>query len=398
MIDLRDPNYWVDPYPVLERERAAGRTTVTHTGEPALLSIDDAELLHTGRAFSTPGLSDLERIGIHDGPFYEWRARTLAVLNGPEHERLRSYVGRAFFPAQIRRLRALVQERAHALVDMFVETGEVEFVAGFATDLPLWTMCRFLGIDEADRLEIGAFLTGTEEGFTQAMTPEIRSRVEASILALNDYVARLIVRKKRDPRDDIVSVLATSSDAGTGPAEDEMLALVVNIIGGSVGSTRAAFANTMLLFAEHPDQAEHVRRQPDLVRLAVEECLRFHPPFRVARRRVVRPVQAFGLDLAPGDTVFVPRQAVNRDPARWERPNGFDVTRPERRHLSFGYGAHFCLGQAIAQANLQEALPILLDRLRDLEIAAPPVRTPFTMDEQLTGLHLRFTAGSAKAH
>ena len=100
-------------------------------------------------------------------------------------------------------------------------------------------MCRFLGIDEADRLEIGSFLTGTEEGFSQQMTPELRRRVEASIIALNDYVSGLIVRRARAPQDDIVSSLVALRNSGAGPAEDEMLALVVNIIGGSVGSPTA---------------------------------------------------------------------------------------------------------------------------------------------------------------
>jgi cytochrome P450 len=392
MIDLRDASYWVDPYPALERARATGARTVTHTGELALLSADDVELLHTDRHFSTIGLLDLEQLGIKDGPFYEWRSRTLAVQNGPDHERLRSYVGRAFFPAQIRRLRGLVRERTHALLDRFAATGEVELIQAFATDLPLWTMCRFLGVDEADRMEIGSFLTGTEEGFTQQMTPELRRRVEASIVALNEYVADLIARRSREPKDDIVSSLVQLRDSGAGPAEDEMLALVVNVIGGSVGSTRAALANSMLLFAQFPDQADRLRAQPELARQAVEECLRMHPPFRIARRRVVAPVSAFGRDLGAGDTVFVPRQGVNRDPTRWDRPNEFDIARPERRHLSFGYGAHFCLGQAIARANLQESLPIVLDRLRDIELVKQPKRVPFTMDEQLDGLHIRFAA------
>jgi cytochrome P450 len=292
-------------------------------------------------------------------------------------------------------LRTLVQDRARALLDAIAEAGETEFIRAFASDLPLWTMCRFLGIDEGDRMEIAGFLTGTEEGFSQQMTPELRRKVEASILALNDYVARLIDRRSRDPKDDIVSALVMLRNTAGGPADDEMLAMVVNIIGGSVGSTRAAFANTALLFAEHPEQAAIVRARPDLARQAVEECLRLHPPFRIARRQAVAPIRAFGLDLAPGDTVFVPKQAVNRDPARWDRPNAFDVMRPERRHLSFGYGAHFCLGQAIARANLQEAVPIILDRLHDIELIRQPKREPFTMDEQLDGLWLRFRPSPA---
>jgi len=394
MIDLRDPDYWRNPYPALEAERRAGRTTVTEQGELALLSADDAEFLHTDPHFSTMGVFDLERIGICDGPFYEWRARTLNVMNGADHQRLRFYVGRAFFPKQIDRLRSLVRSRTHALLDAAIARGEMDFLTDFAADLPLWTMCQFLGIDDEDRLSIGSFLTGTEEGFTQRMTPELRRKVEASIVALNDYVAELIRRRTREPKDDIVSTLARLRAAGEGPDDDETLALVVNIIGGSVGSTSSALSNSLLLFAEHPDQADWLRARPDRAKAAIEECLRYHPPFRVARRRVVAPISAFGRELEPGDTVFVPRQAANRDPARWQDPNRFDIERPEQRHLTFGYGAHFCLGQAIARANLQESLPIVLDRLRDIELIRQPARIPFTMDEKLDGLPIRFRPGT----
>jgi len=212
----------------------------------------------------------------------------------------------AFFPAQIRRLRGLVQQPTHALLNRILETGQTEFISAFAADLPLWTMCRLLGIDEADRIEIGSFLTGTEEGFTQQMTPGLRARVEQSIVALNSYVAELIEQRARDPKDDIVSSLVELRNSGGGPADDEMLALVVNIIGGSVGSTRSALANSMLLFAQHPEQANLPREQPELAKQAVEECLRFHPPFRVARRKAIAPIEAFGLDLKPGDTIFCP--------------------------------------------------------------------------------------------
>ncbi len=393
MLDLRDPDYWCDPYPVLARERAAGRTTVTHRGEPALLSAEDVEHLHTDPHFLTPGVVDLELLGIVDGPFYEWRKRSLNALNGADHLRLRNLVGKAFYPRQIDRLRSLVRDRTQALLDRAVASGTLDFDRDFAADLPLWTMCRFLGIDEADRFEIAAFLTGTEEGFTQAMTPALRVKVEASITALNDYVADLVERRSQAPQDDIVSTLIGQQHEGDGPAPADMLALIVNLIGGAVGSTRAALNNSIVLFAQFPGEAEHLREQPTLIRQAVEECLRIHAPFRVARRVAVAPVAAFGLDFKPGDSVFVPRQAANRDPARWENPDTFDIDRPERRHLSFGFGAHFCLGQAIARANLQESLPIILDRLRDIELTSPIRRVPFTMDERLETLQIGFRAG-----
>jgi cytochrome P450 len=253
-------------------------------------------------------------------------------------------------------------------------------------------MCRFIGIAEEDRQRIGAFLVGTEEGFTSPMTPDRRQRVEAAITALNDYVAGMVDRQREQPADNLVGMLLGKQAEPDGPTDDELLSLVVNIVGGSVGSTRAAFANAILEFARHPDQAEIVRRDPELVPRAVEECLRFHPPFRFGRRVVETAVHMFDLDLEPGQSIFVPRQAVNRDPARFENPDRFDVTRPQKRHLSFSYGSHLCLGHAVARTNLQEGLKVFLTRCEDLELLEEPVRLPFVPDEQLESLRVGFKA------
>lgn len=391
-LDLRDPQFWLDPYPALDEARARGRTTVTHDGEVALLRADDIDQVHMDAHFAVPGLSNLEKLGIFDGPFYEWRSQAMAVMEGADHRRLRGFVGLAFAPSQMARLRGMVRERAGELIDRRHEAGEMEVLADFASDLPLWSMCRFVGIDDEDRERISQFLFGTEEGFSSPMTPERRARCEASIVALNTYVTELIGRRRARPREDVVSMVIAEQDKPDGPTDDELVSLLVNIIGGSVGSTRAAFANTILEFARHPDQADRVRADPGLVAQAVEEGLRVHPPFRFGRRVVATPVRMFDLDLAEGQSIYISRAAYNRDPARFQDPHRFDVGRPVQRHLSFGFGSHFCLGQAVARTNLQEGLGVFLGRCRNIELAREPVRIPFTVDEQLDALHLRFEA------
>ena len=390
VIDLRDPDYWRDPYPTLRAARAHGRTAVTHTGEPVVLRADDNELLHTSAAFAQMGVDALDRLGITDGPFREWRARTLAAIDGPAHAQLRALVGRAFTPRQVERVRPVTRARAVELIDAGIERGELDVVADFARDIPLLAACRFLGIDDGSRDEIDSFLAGTEEGFVDPMTPERRARAEGSIVALYGVIAREIAARRSKPTDDLISAIVAAQDGST-VGDDDLHALLVNIVGGAVGSTRAALANSVLLLAEHVDQADAVRRDPDLVRPAVEECLRFHPPFRVGRRKAVADVDAFGLELPAGSTVFAARQAANRDPDRFARPDEFDISRSESRHLTFGYGAHFCLGQALARANLQEAIGALLERSTTIELVSRPERVPFVMDEQLVDLRVKVT-------
>jgi cytochrome P450 len=390
VIDYRDPNVWRDPYPFLREAQSRGRTAVTHEGEPIVLRADDAEMIHTDPRFITPGLWSLERIGICDGPFYDWRARTLNVLNGPAHAHLRSFVGPAFAPRQMERLRLIATERANFLIDAIMSRQEIDVVEDYASDLPLTTMCRFIGIDDEDRRAIADFLVGTEASITENMTLELRKSVENSITALNAYVADLISRRRRSPKDDMVSALVVGQSAQDGPTYEDFHALLVNILGGSVGSTRAALSNGLLVFAENPDQAELLRNNPALARRAGEECLRYHPPFRLGRRVATEPVSVLGLELKQGDSLLFARQAINRDPSRFEDPDRFNIARPEYRHSSFAYGPHFCLGQAVARINVQAGISVFLSRCTELAIVSKPERVPFVPDEQLKNLRISF--------
>jgi hypothetical protein len=278
--------------------------------------------------------------------------------------------------------------RAHA-VDVLAQMAHQDrpdIVSDYAGDLPLWLICEFLGLPQSSRHEIDAFLAGTEEGFTDPPTAEGRQRAEDGIVALSRYVEELVAQRTRTPGEDLVSDLITNQSMGVLSTE-ELIALVVNVIGGSVGSSRAGIANSILLMLQHPEQAEWTRSAPARIRPAVEECLRYHPPFRTGRRRVREATDRFGLHFEPGDTVLLARQAANRDPARWAEPDRFDVTRPEQRHYSFGWGAHFCLGNALARLDIQVAVSTCLERCEGAQLVdTHPRRVPFTADEQLESL------------
>jgi cytochrome P450 len=396
VVDLGDAAFWQDPYPEWHAAREQHRTAVTAIGEPIVLRADDAELTATHPGFGQLGLGSLERLGVKDGPFYEWRRRTMNVVDGDEHTRLRAVVARAFTPRRVEVVRADTYAHARELLDAAAEHDHVDFLTDYAADLPLWLICRFLGLPVDARADVARFLAGTEEAFTDPLTAEGRARAEAGVVALGDYVEALIADRRAAPAEDLVSDLL-EAEADDRIHHDELVALVVNVIGGAVGSSRAAIANTLLLLVQHPGVAAWVRADPERVRPTVEEALRFHPPFRSGRRVATRAVQDFGLDLAPGDTVFLARQAANRDPRRFADPDRFDPSRfaspvssgrGDARQVSFGYGPHFCLGQALARLDLDEALRAFLDHPVRWRLAVEPRRIPFTIDEQLDALWL----------
>ncbi len=390
-IDLADPLFWTDPAPMLRAARERGSTARTAQGDLVLLRADDIEFAHVDPRFHNPGVENLERAGIADGPFYEWRKRSLAALEGDEHKKLRTFIGRLFTPRQVSRLREGFRERATTLLaDAAATKGEIEIVHEYARVLPLWAVCHFLGIPDEDREELAGFVYGTEEPFNAALTPEIRARAETAIVALYEYSERLIERCLADPGEDALSGLVASRSKADGVSDENFLALIVNILGGAVGSTSAAIANSIHLLLSHPEQAALVRREPERIKAAVEECLRLAPPFRIGGRVVTEPLEAFGTQLQPGDRIFVWRAAANRDPERFERPDEFDIERPSQPHISFGHGPHFCLGHAMGRVQAQEAvLTLLTDRPEAELVTREPERVPFTMDERLTSLIVR---------
>jgi cytochrome P450 len=388
VVDLGSAEFWQDPFPTWREAHRRGRTARTTTGELVLLDLDDLDVASSDAAFTVLGLDALRRLGIEDGPVYDWRRLTLAAVHGEHHDRLRSVVGRAFTPRRVERLRSDLHAHAETLIHAAIEREHFDIVSEYAAPLPMWLICRFLGlpVEIDDRLE--QFLVGTELAFVEPMTPEHRARAEASISALYELVEGLIVERRADPREDLVSDLVAAEGAGR-LDRDELYALVVNIIGGAIGSTRAAISNTAWLLMTHRDQARLVRDDPTMVRPAIEESLRVHPPFRGGRRRVVERTECFGLVLEAGDTVYLSRQAANRDPARWDDPDRFDIAREENRHHAFGYGPHFCLGQALARLDLHESTSVLAKHIDDLVlIDEVPRRVPFTPDDALERLEV----------
>jgi cytochrome P450 len=389
---MRTRGFWQDPYPLFDAAREQYRTAVSESGEAVVLSIDDVEAISAHPLMVPLGLDALDRLGIFDGPFREWRALSLNAREHDDHRRLRRLVGRAFTPMQVQRVRPLARENAHRLLDAVGERGEMDVQVDYARDVPLFTICAFLGIPDADRHEIEALHFGTEEGFGWPMTPERRQRAEDGIVGLYDYTHRLVERRRTDPQDDLVSALVHVEEEGERLTEAELYAMVVNLIGGAIGSSQAAIANAAYLFARNPDEAALLRADPELDRAAVEECLRYAPPFRSTRRKALGAVHIAGLDLAEGDAVLLSRQAANRDPVRFVDPHRFSIARGDDRHVSFGHGPHFCLGQALARANLTEAIPAMVQRCHDLELVDEPVRVPFDPAEKFESLVVRFRA------
>jgi cytochrome P450 len=393
LIDLSDPEFWQDPHPVLRAARERHPVARSTSGQHWVLRSDWVERLAVDARVESGSLDVLTRHGI-SGPVLDWWRLMLTNLNGPQHARLRGLVSRAFTPRAVERLRPRIREHAGALLRRAAAAGELDLVADFAHELPSLLLCDLLGVPERDRADFAGWSTQLGRVLAEVMTPELLAATEQAVLGLDEAVAALIAQRRRKPTQDLLGALVAAADASDEDfGDDELGVLAINLLFGGHDSSRSLIGVAALLLLQHPDQLERLRRDPALIPGAVEEILRYEPVIGSMGRVPREPLEVEGVTLPAGQSVMLSLVAANRDPAVFEDPDRFDVSRPIRRSMAFGWGPHHCLGASLARAELAEVLGVWL-RCPRLELAiSRPRWVPFTYIRRLEALPVRVGLG-----
>jgi cytochrome P450 len=370
LLPLDDDHYWADPYPVLAELREHHRTAVTPDGALAVLRWGDAEEVKKRPEFVNEGLEYIEARGFVPGdPLYEWRRYSIGALNGEDHRRLRGLVNRALTPRAVEKVRPVVRGHVRDLLARHADAGGFD-VREHIRIVPFLSIAAFLDISPAEAAEVGRRMQGGgADAFGPHVTPEIRAAANATFAAAMAFVSDLVADRRATPRDDLLSRLIAVEEDGDRLSNDELIVLFTNIFAGAIDTTSSVMTSMFLEFARRPDQLELLRSAPDeLARGATEEVLRYRPGFYAAGSRTVADTELAGVRLAEGDTVSIIIGGPNRDPRRFVDPDRFDITRdPTLWSFTFSMGPHFCLGQALARAELQETAIAIATHTRELE-------------------------------
>lgn len=354
----------------LRTECPVARVTLPSSDEASLLTrYEDVRTALSDPRFSREGLTrpDAARVSAGDaeGVFNSPMART---LNAQGHERWRRMVGRWFTAKRMAALRPDVEAMAEHLVDGMVERGgPADLVSQLAFPLPVYVICRMLGVPEGDR---DRFKT-----WSDIFLNTTRYSAEEMKAAQHDfaaYMAGLIEAKRADPGDDLLSLLMTGADGAGEPMEQDALVATGQALLLAGHETTAGFLALMVahLLAER-QRWERLLADPSLVRLAVEESLRYDPNganFGMLRYTEEDSELAGGA-IPAGTTVVCSMASANRDESVWDAPHEMDLGRSPNPHLTFGAGPHSCLGQPLARTEMQGALTVLLRRLPTLDLA-----------------------------
>ncbi len=393
-IPMDDADYWQDPYPVLAEIRERSRVARTDEGMLAVLRWDDAVETLKGTQFIAEGIEVLERKGFSPGdPMHTWRKHAIGTMEGADHRRVRSLAANALSKRRMEELRPLIRRHAHALLDEKIASGELEGRLDYAMPLPRRVMMDFLGL-EADELASSQkpmASVNIVDCFGPNVTPELRAEANEAIQKSMDHTAALYARRRASPRDDLLTHLVQAKDEHGQLSEGELVTLFSTIF-GSGASTASIIASGLLELARHPEQAELLRKEPERWKKgASEETLRYRPAITAIGQKSATATRAFDLDFEAETPITVILGSANRDRLYWDDPERFDITRdPKKTSLTFGIGAHVCLGHAMARATVEEALAVFVERCEEIEVRGQARWIPFVMENKLAGLQLSF--------
>jgi len=387
------PEGRADPYPLYDQLRAAEPVHRTGLGMWVLSRYDDCWAAmrdpRLGKDYAT-------QIAQRFGP--EWRKHpsltsgehSMLNTSGPEHTRLRKLVSKSFTPRMITNLKPVIEEVVNDLLDPVAEAGGGNVLELVGFPLPVTIIGEMLGVPEADRPQFRELVRDLVAIFEMQPSEQQMAAADAAQLAIRAYFLALIAEKRRRPGEDLLSKLALAEDGGDRLTDDELVTLASLLFAAGFETTTNLFGNGLLALLRHPEQLALLRGEPSLFANLPDEFLRYDGTAQLVNRVTEASVEVGGVTIPAGEQVFALLGAGNRDPGRYAEPARLDVTRTEVQPLTFGGGVHFCLGAALARAEIEITFRTLLGRFPDIALDGeePRFQDRLTL-RGLDALHVR---------
>jgi cytochrome P450 len=312
--------------------------------------------------------------GISSGALFDIFANTMLYSNGATHRRRRAVFSRAFASRLITELRPRIRAVAQLLIERVARHGEMNLLDDYAAQIPALIISDVLGLPESDLPDFTRWVYSISRAFSFCCTIEELPQVEDAARHLNTYVGELIAKHRSSPREGFLSVFATDLERESDLSTLEALAQIITVIIAGSDTTRAAMALQAALLLQHTEQWEAALHDAALVPGAVLEALRYEPSVGSTPRFTLDDIQVGGYVVPAGRMLSLSTLSAMRDPALYCDPDSFNIRRNDhpRRHLVFGGGAHRCLGEMLARAELEEGLAALLERLPNLTLVDSP--------------------------
>ncbi len=399
ILDLFHPDFVSNPGPMIERmlaeapvafdPRLGGWLVTRHRHVMALAN--DARLSSERVGYVSAGLSPelVERIQ----PLQSWYGRWIMMKDPPEHTRLRRLGQLAFLPRNITRLEPRIRQVADQLIDAVIDQGRMDVVRDFAFPLAQTIVSEIVGVPASDRDQFLTWVANINALLSAALrTPEAIDRTLDTYREVEAYFRQLYARRLEAPVEEEVASQLVAAAQKDGFSFEEVFDIFVALMSAGYETTANLISNGLLLLLKNPSEFARLRGDSSLLPGAVEEMLRCEPSITLNVRLAKERLEIDGHTIEPGQLVYAISIAANRDPEVFPDPNRFDVSRENSaKHVSFGMGAHFCLGAPLARLEARIAFERLFERLPSLELPEQSItRLPMFIIRQLEGLEVRW--------
>ena len=308
-------------------------------------------------------------------------------FDGDVHKRRRNLVNRGFTPRRVAEHEAKIRTLCATLVENAKRKGRVDFVAEVAAPLPMIVIGDMLGVVPEDRDRLLRWSDDLISGLSLSAPPEAVAATAQAALEYFAYCTEVIAdRRDRVPADDLMSILVHAEIDGDRLDDEALVQESLLILVGGDETTRHVISGGMYQLLRNPDQRRKLAANPAAIPVAVEEMLRWVTPIQNMSRTATRDVELRGRRLREGDKVMLLYPSGNRDARVFEDPFRFDIGRDPNPHLAFGgYGAHFCLGSALARLELRVVFEEILSRVEEIELVDDG-RPPYRNSNFITGI------------
>lgn len=399
-LELDSAEYLVNPYPAYDALLAAGgswrhpETGTVYIGRYA----DVLAMLRDWRRMrrESPGRNPLSRSGGEPNAVEAIIKDWLVFRDPPNHTRMRSVIKHAFTPQRIEGMRPLIERTVETLLDDLAGQDEIDALNDLAYLLPIIIITEMMGIPIEDREIFKAWSRAFARAVDRGLPDDIERGIPAC-LEFTEYFKRLVADRRKEPKDDLVSVLIAAQESEEPITDNELIANCINLVFAGHETTKNLIASGLVLLHEHPREQAKLRVDPALVDGAVEEFLRLEAPVQMITRWTCQEMTVAGHELAADQDVVAMVGAANRDPARFPNPHAMDVTRHPNKHLSFGVGIHTCLGNNLARLETSIFVNRFLERYPEFTVSGEPVWRPMAGFRTLGKLRLRVRPGAPRA-
>lgn len=314
----------------------------------------------------------------------EARSASLITSDPPEHTKLRGLVTRAFTPRAVARLEPRIAQLTHELLDRLTPTGYIDLIQDVAFPLPVIVIAEMLGIPSEDRAQFKRWSDAIVVSADRAVfTPNAMGRPEGVAQAASGgmppwlmgdmgvYFREIIARRRADPGDDLISGLIAAEVEGEHLSDRDVLSFCwLLLVAGNVTTTNL-IGNAIVTLLDYPDQLACLQANPELMPRTIEEVLRYRSPVQLMFRIVKQDIEMSGKHLRRGERVLALIGSGNRDERQFAHGEIFDIARDPNPHIGFGHGIHYCLGAPLARLEARIALPIILERLPQMQRLGP---------------------------